>query len=123
MSAGDRGGVGDLIAVRVGGWDRAVLAVRDGWGQEVGWRIRAPALEEGHGLQPTGRAMECKAGPTQHAGPARHRHMIAAPSPPIPCSQQTIKASKVPIIAICNDKYSTKLKSLRNHTIELDFRK
>jgi replication factor C subunit 1 len=35
----------------------------------------------------------------------------------------TIKASKVPIIAICNDKYSTKLKSLRNHTIELDFRK
>ena len=42
-----------------------------------------------------------------------------------PChnTTQTIKASKVPIIAICNDKYSTKLKSLRNHTIELDFRK
>lgn len=60
-----------------------------------------------------------------HSMPGLHHrhHMIAAPSPPIPCSQQTIKASKVPIIAICNDKYSTKLKSLRNHTIELDFRK
>jgi replication factor C subunit 1 len=34
---------------------------------------------------------------------------------------QTIKNSKVPIIAICNDKYSQKLKSLRNHCIELDF--
>lgn len=36
---------------------------------------------------------------------------------------QTIHKTKVPIIAICNDKYSTKLKSLRNHTLELDFRK
>ena len=36
---------------------------------------------------------------------------------------QTIKSSKVPIICICNDKYSQKLKSLRNHTIELDFSK
>ena len=36
---------------------------------------------------------------------------------------QTIKNSKVPIICICNDKYSQKLKSLRNHTIELDFAK
>lgn len=36
---------------------------------------------------------------------------------------QTIAKSKVPIIAICNDKYSTKLRSLRNHCLELDFRK
>jgi len=35
----------------------------------------------------------------------------------------TIKSSKVPIICICNDKYSQKLKSLRNHTVELDFNK
>lgn len=36
---------------------------------------------------------------------------------------KTIAQSKVPIIAICNDKYSPKLRSLRNHCIELDFRK
>jgi len=36
---------------------------------------------------------------------------------------KTIHKSKVPIIAICNDKYSTKLRSLRNHCLELDFRK
>lgn len=36
---------------------------------------------------------------------------------------QTIGKSKVPIIAICNDKYSTKLRSLRNHCVELDFHK
>ena len=36
---------------------------------------------------------------------------------------KTIGQSKVPIIAICNDKYSPKLKSLRNHCMELDFRK
>lgn len=35
---------------------------------------------------------------------------------------QTIHKSKVPIIAICNDKYSQKLRSLRNHTLELDYR-
>lgn len=36
---------------------------------------------------------------------------------------QTIKISKIPIICICNDKYSTKLRSLRGHCMELDFRK
>ncbi|EIE19443.1 RFC1-domain-containing protein, partial [Coccomyxa subellipsoidea C-169] len=35
----------------------------------------------------------------------------------------TIKAAKLPIICICNDKYNQKLKSLRNHCLELDFRK
>lgn len=34
----------------------------------------------------------------------------------------TIKAAKLPIICICNDKYNQKLKSLRNHCLELDFR-
>lgn len=34
----------------------------------------------------------------------------------------TIKRSKVPIIAICNDKYNQKLKSLKNHVMELDYR-
>lgn len=34
----------------------------------------------------------------------------------------TIKGSKVPIICICNDKYSTKLRSLRNSVLELEFR-
>jgi DNA polymerase III delta prime subunit len=29
----------------------------------------------------------------------------------------------MPIICICNDKYSQKLKSLRTHTLELEFRK
>ena len=35
---------------------------------------------------------------------------------------QTIHRSKVPIICICNDKYNQKLRSLRNHTVELDYR-
>ena len=35
---------------------------------------------------------------------------------------KTIARSKVPIITICNDKYNQKLRSLRNHTLELDFR-
>eukprot|EP00775_Hariotina_reticulata_P011005 gene11005-11159_t len=35
----------------------------------------------------------------------------------------TIKMSKIPIICICNDKYSQKLRSLRNHCLELDYRK
>lgn len=34
----------------------------------------------------------------------------------------TIKAAKLPIIAICNDKYNQKLKSLRNSCLELEFR-
>jgi hypothetical protein len=34
----------------------------------------------------------------------------------------TIKSSKVPIICICNDKYSQKLKPLKAHVLELDFR-
>lgn len=36
---------------------------------------------------------------------------------------QTIHKTRVPIIAIANDKFSTKLRSLRNHCLELDFRK
>lgn len=36
---------------------------------------------------------------------------------------QTIHKSKIPVICICNDKYSTKLRSLRNHCMELDYRK
>ena len=35
---------------------------------------------------------------------------------------QSIHRSKVPIICICNDKYNQKLRSLRNHTLELDYR-
>ncbi len=35
---------------------------------------------------------------------------------------QTLKGTKLPIICICNDKYNQKLKSLRNHCLELDFR-
>ncbi|GAX74453.1 hypothetical protein CEUSTIGMA_g1902.t1 [Chlamydomonas eustigma] len=35
----------------------------------------------------------------------------------------SIKKSKIPIIAICNDKYHQKLKSLRNHCLELDFKR
>ena len=34
-----------------------------------------------------------------------------------------IKRSKIPIICICNDKYNQKLKSLRNHCIEMDYRR
>ena len=36
---------------------------------------------------------------------------------------QTIQKSKIPIICICNDKWNQKLKSLRNHCLELDFRR
>lgn len=35
----------------------------------------------------------------------------------------TIAKSKIPIIAICNDKYNQKLKSLRNHCLELEYRR
>ena len=35
---------------------------------------------------------------------------------------QTLKGAKLPIICICNDKYNQKLKSLRNHCLELDYR-
>ncbi|WIA10344.1 hypothetical protein OEZ85_010536 [Tetradesmus obliquus] len=35
----------------------------------------------------------------------------------------TIKMSRIPIICICNDKYSQKLRSLRSHCLELDYRK
>jgi len=35
----------------------------------------------------------------------------------------TIKNSRVPIVCICNDKYSQKLKSLRSHVVELEFRR
>lgn len=35
----------------------------------------------------------------------------------------TIKTTKIPIITICNDKYCQKLKSLKNHVLELDFSK
>ena len=35
---------------------------------------------------------------------------------------QTIHKSKIPIVAICNDKYNQKLKSLRNHCMELEYR-
>lgn len=34
----------------------------------------------------------------------------------------TIKSSKVPIICICNDRYAMKLRSLKNSTLELDYR-
>ena len=34
-----------------------------------------------------------------------------------------IPKSKIPIICICNDKYAQKLKSLKNHTLMLDYRK
>ncbi len=36
---------------------------------------------------------------------------------------QTIHKTRIPIIAICNDKYNPKMRSLRNHCLELDFRK
>ncbi|KAL6776732.1 RFC1 [Auxenochlorella protothecoides x Auxenochlorella symbiontica] len=36
---------------------------------------------------------------------------------------QTIHKTRTPIIAICNDKYHPKLRSLRNHCLELEFRK
>ena len=35
----------------------------------------------------------------------------------------TIKKSKIPIVCICNDKWNQKLKSLRNHCLELDFKR
>lgn len=35
----------------------------------------------------------------------------------------SIKISKIPIICICNDRYSQKLKSLVNYCLTLNFRK
>ena len=32
-----------------------------------------------------------------------------------------IKASKIPIICICNDRYNQKLKSLQNYTLDMSF--
>lgn len=36
---------------------------------------------------------------------------------------QKIKFSKIPIICICNDKYSQKLRSLKNYCMDLEFRR
>ena len=33
----------------------------------------------------------------------------------------TIKMSKIPIICICNDAFSQKMKSLQTHTLDLKF--
>ena len=113
MSAGDRGGVADLIQVRKGvgsgGWG---VCVWGRWGGGGGcWG----------GLAGTATATRCRA-------PAPHRAAAAAPSPAAPHATpspatQTIHKTKVPIICICNDKYNMKLKALRNHTLELDYRK
>ena len=35
----------------------------------------------------------------------------------------SIKASKLPIICICNDKYKQSLKSLKNHCLEIGWNK
>jgi hypothetical protein len=35
----------------------------------------------------------------------------------------SIKLSKIPIVCICNDKYKQSLKSLKNHCVEIDWRK
>ena len=35
----------------------------------------------------------------------------------------SIKASKMPIVCVCNDKYKQSLKSLKNHCLEIDWRK
>ena len=35
---------------------------------------------------------------------------------------QLIKTTKTPIICICNDRQSTKIRSLRNYCLELVFR-
>lgn len=35
---------------------------------------------------------------------------------------KAIKRTKVPIIAICNDRYHQKLRSLRNSCMELEYR-
>lgn len=35
----------------------------------------------------------------------------------------SIKISKMPIVCVCNDKYKQSMRSLRNHCIELDWRK
>lgn len=35
----------------------------------------------------------------------------------------SIKSSKMPIICVCNDKYKQSLKSLKNHCLEIDWRK
>lgn len=83
MSAGDRGGVADLIQV----WRRC----------------RAPTAR---------RAPGSSRPPAKPLAPT-----ITGPSP------QTIHKTRTPIIAICNDKYNQKLRSLRNHCLELEFRK
>lgn len=35
----------------------------------------------------------------------------------------SIKASKLPIVCICNDKYKTSLRSLKNHCLEINWSK
>lgn len=35
----------------------------------------------------------------------------------------SIKSCKLPIICVCNDKYKQSLKSLKNHCLEIDWRK
>jgi hypothetical protein len=94
--------------------------------------LRAPTAREPLGaLHPdTGSA------PAPPASPPTRGPQAPAPRPnPLPPPQlsggdrggtadliATIKVSKIPIICIANDKYQQKLKSLKNHLLELDFR-
>lgn len=118
MSAGDRGGVADLIQVRVVGVGGVVCVSVFVWWGGGPWEggdgplLRGPARPRllAHCIPPP------PAAPPPFPNPA-------CPPPPRAPPPQTIKNTRVPIICICNEKYSTKLRSLRNHTLELDFRK
>lgn len=117
MSAGDRGGVADLILVCV-------------WvGVSVWWGGRgATCVCTAHRPLPRIAAPPCHRFCTPLSFQTRipHRATLAPPRClALTCALplQTIKKSRVPIICICNDKYATKLKSLKGHCLELDYRK
>ena len=140
MSAGDRGGVADLIQVGAGGrgcrWDVgrwACVNVGRGTGRAGACALRCqlPGSQRGTPrphlpLRPappvvarrpsSGRACPSSVHLQQHSLITPHACFHFA-------SPQTIKRTRVPIIAICNDKYSQKLKSLRGHTLELEYHK
>jgi hypothetical protein len=118
MSAGDRGGVADLIQVRPPA-QRLLQAACC-----CGRRPPAQSCLCGQAAPPAPYAILPKCKTTLLLSPHAASALVDRPLPLLLLRcLQTIHKTRVPIIAICNDKYSMKLKSLRNHTLELEYRK
>ena len=112
MSAGDRGGVADLIQASSPAVGRVLLRARCTLCLLYTVRLCiAPTPALGMDRPPLATCLLWQRPP--HAPASRSAACPFRSPPPIPVSAlrlQTIHKSKIPIIAICNDKYSMKLR-------------